>query len=50
MKYRVVCLDHVPFAFVGGLHDQRYKASDEMWKHRYAGHVHARVEEVPDEP
>ncbi len=42
-QYQCVCTDHGPKAFQGKAHAQKYRAEQEMWKHRNVGHVHATV-------
>jgi hypothetical protein len=41
-KWQVRCIDHHP-PYFGEHLDAKYKAEQEMWRHRKDGHVHAEV-------
>ena len=42
-KWQVECKDHGSLVFLGKPEEQKYKANQEMWKHRHAGHETAKV-------
>lgn len=45
-KWQMECPDHGPLVVKGRPQAQKYKAENEMWEHRHAGHVNATVKPV----